>query len=438
MDVVAVRLVDRTERGFLASAPGPRQCASLNSIDRIPFSMETDRWATNRRPEQRGTTVLDEGLTVTDPAYMRLSRSQILLIVGIAGLLSVLSSALSYSFALTSTRADLARAVYLNTTYWFAWALLTPPILYVARRFRIERQTWPRALAAHVPAMLAACFAHVFLSMAARAWAGYLREGWTFWMAVRDSYLTQVDWEMMTYAAIVGISHAAHYQRAAIERQVQAARLETSLVEARLEALQRQLHPHFLFNTLHGISALMHRDVDAADRMVALLGDLLRATLNVHAQEISLSDELELLQKYLDIERIRFGERLTVTYAIEAESLAARVPSLVLQPLVENAIEHGLAPTSRPGRVAISCRREEGMLWLEVRDDGVGVSEGGVEALQKGIGLSNTRSRLQHLYGPAHRLQFVREGSRGLLVRVGLPWHAEAPAPSPSPVESML
>jgi two-component system, LytTR family, sensor kinase len=354
-------------------------------------------------------------------------RPQLLLVLGVATALSLLSASLSYSF----TKSGAMAAIYLNASYWFSWAFLTPLILVVARRFPIERQTWPRALAVHVPAMVAFCFAHVLLIVGARFAGGYSRPNWTYWMTVRDNFLTQVDWEMMTYCAIVGVSHAVRFHQAAMARQVQAVRLEASLVEARLEALQRQLHPHFLFNTLHGISALMHRDVDAADRMVVLLADLLRASLQIRSQEIALKDELELLQKYLDIERIRFGSRLTVVYDIAPETLGAHVPSLVLQPLVENALEHGLSPSSRPGGIDIRSRREADALWLEVHDDGVGLSEDAVEALQKGIGLSNTRSRLRHLYGSAHRFEFVRGRGRGLSVRIVLPWRPEAPAPAP-------
>ena len=235
---------------------------------------------------------------------MRSARPPTFLIFGVAAGLTVLSSALSYNFAMTPSWRNLGRAVYLNATYWFAWALLAPLIIRLARRFRFDRNTWRTAVAVHLPALLIVCFAHVLLSVGARALGGYLREGWTLWMTVRDSYLTQVDWEMMTYCAIVGITHAVDYRRAAVERQVHAAQLETSLVEARLEALQHQLHPHFLFNTLQGITTLMHRDVDAAESMIVLLADLLRASLAIRTQEIPFKDELDLLDKYLGIERI--------------------------------------------------------------------------------------------------------------------------------------
>jgi len=360
-----------------------------------------------------------------------MGRPQVLLIIAVTMGLSVLSSGLSYSF-LIKTPDGLRRAVYLNTTYWIAWALLTPLIIHLARRYRFDRQTWRGALAVHVPALVVACFAHVAMTVIARQWAGYIREGWTFWMSLRDTFLSQVDWEMMTYCAIVGITHAVDYRRAAAEREIQAARLETSLAEARLQALQHQLQPHFLFNTLHGISALMRRDPDAAERVIVLLADLLRASLDVRRQEIPLKDELDLLYRYVDIERIRFGNRLTVTYDIDAETLDARVPSFLLQPLVENAIKHGIAPMSVPGRVVVHARRQGQSLWIEVRDDGVGLSQDAFQALQRGIGLSNTRSRLSHLYGPRHGFEFVRPAARGLWVRIVLPWHVEAAPPAPA------
>jgi|WetSurMetagenome_2_1015567.scaffolds.fasta_scaffold98763_1 two-component system, LytTR family, sensor kinase len=410
---------------------------------RVPFRRDGERGTSDegRATEDEGdvervlpwpacAAALDASRAVADPAVMGIRRRQLLVIVGVATALSIMSSALSFTFAFGSSKDYLARAIFLNTTYWVAWAVLAPGILALAGRFRFERGTWRQALAVHVPAMLAACFAHVSLSVGARLAAGYGRAGWSFWMSVRDTFLTQVDWEMMTYFAIVGVSQAVHYQRAAMQRQVQSARLETSLAEARLQALQRQLHPHFLFNTLHGISALMHRDVEAADRMIALLADLLRASLNVRAQEIPLKDELELLRRYLDIERVRFGERLTIHYDIDPETLDARLPSLVLQPLAENAIEHGIAPMSGPGRIDISARREGRMLWIEVHDDGLGLGDGAFEALRKGIGVSNTESRLRHLYGPRYRFEFVRRGSRGLTVRVVVPWQVQVVVPA--------
>jgi LytS/YehU family sensor histidine kinase len=233
---------------------------------------------------------------------------------------------------------------------------------------------------------------------------------------------------MMTYWAIVGLSHAVLYYRESHDRAVRASQLETKLVEAQLKALQQQLHPHFLFNTLHAISALMHRDVDAADRTLMRLSDLLRLTLeNIGQQEVTLQSELEFLSKYLQIEQTRFADRLIVRFDVEPATLDTQVPHLILQPLVENAIKHGVAKKTGPGHIDISARRDGDKLLLEVRDDGVGLSEDALTALQKGIGVSTTRARLQHLFGAEYRFEFHRRQA-GLAVLIALPWRSyEAP-----------
>ncbi|MCA1560127.1 MAG: histidine kinase [Acidobacteria bacterium] len=174
-------------------------------------------------------------------------------------------------------------------------------------------------------------------------------------------------------------------------------------MEARLRTLEAELHPHFLFNTLHAISTLVHTKPDAADRMISRLSDLLRITFDRSgAPRVSLQEELEFLQKYLEIEQTRFQDRLTVKFDIEPDTLDAEVPRLILQPLVENAIKHGVSPRSAPGLVRISARRSEGTLHLEVSDDGVGLSPGGRARLHTGVGLSNTRARLECLYRRRH------------------------------------
>jgi two-component system LytT family sensor kinase len=181
------------------------------------------------------------------------------------------------------------------------------------------------------------------------------------------------------------------------------------------------LHPHFLFNTLHAISTLVHTNPEAADRMISRLSDLLRLTFDGSgAAAVSLQEELEFLQKYLEIEQIRFQDRLSVLYDIDAETLDAEVPRLILQPLVENAIKHGVAPRSGRGLVQISARVREASLWIEVRDNGVGLNGQPRSRLHSGVGLSNTRARLDCLYGPAHRLEFS-EGTDGLAVQLQIP-----------------
>jgi two-component system, LytTR family, sensor kinase len=202
-----------------------------------------------------------------------------------------------------------------------------------------------------------------------------------------------------------------------------AIQLEAQLSDARLRTLQAELHPHFLFNTLHAISTLVHTKPELADRMISRLSDLLRLTFDRSgANRVPLQQELEFLQKYLEIEQIRFQDRLTVNFDIDPDTLDAEVPRLILQPLVENAIQHGIAPRSGPGHVQVAARREEGRLWLEVRDDGVGLNAGARARLRSGIGLANTRDRLACLYGERHRLDFS-DGGPGLAVRIEIPFH---------------
>ena len=230
---------------------------------------------------------------------------------------------------------------------------------------------------------------------------------------------------MMTYWTIVGLSHAVLYYRESEDRALRTSQLETRLVEAQLKTLQQQLHPHFLFNTLHAISALMHRDVEAADRTLIRLSDLLRLTLeHIGQQEIPLEAELDFLAKYLQIEQTRFADRLVVRFDVQPETLETLVPNLILQPLVENAIKHGVSKRSGPGHIDISARRDGDKLRMEVRDDGVGLSEDALTALQKGIGVSTTRARLQHLFGADYRFEFHRQAS-GLAVVIAIPWLTE-------------
>ncbi len=238
-------------------------------------------------------------------------------------------------------------------------------------------------------------------------------------------YLTQLDWLLMTYLFLVGLAHALAYRRESEARALSSAQLETRLVEAQLQALQRQLHPHFLFNTLNTISGLIHTDAEAADAMIDRLGDLLRMTLHTSiTQEVPLKDELDVLQKYLEIEQTRFGNRLRVNMHIQPETLDAQVPNLLLQPLVENAIRHGIAPNARPGWIEIHASRADDHLTLQIRDSGDGLPPDRLMALNRGVGLENTRARLEHLYPAAFQFTFSNL-DRGFCVTVRIPFQVE-------------
>jgi LytS/YehU family sensor histidine kinase len=266
------------------------------------------------------------------------------------------------------------------------------------------------------------------IGMRAILWPGKLfpssYSSWT--SAVQRIYLMNLDWALMTYSAIVGASYALGYYRESRARAIRAAHLETRLAQARLKTLEAELHPHFLFNTLHAISTLVHTQPESADRMISRLSDLLRITFSrSDAACVTLHEELEFLQKYLEIEQTRFQDRLTVDYAVDPDTFDAEVPRLILQPLVENAIKHGVAPQLGPGIIAIGSRRDGDRLYLTVRDNGVGLTGGTRARLHGGVGLSNTRDRLECLYGHDYALNFL-ESNPGLTVEMRLPFRPVA------------
>jgi signal transduction histidine kinase len=222
--------------------------------------------------------------------------------------------------------------------------------------------------------------------------------------------------------AVLGGFHGWRIHRRLRERELEAAHLGARLAQAQNQALRMQLQPHFLFNTLNSISALIHSDPESADLMLSRLADLLRQTLESGAaQEVSLRQELAFSQGYLAIERIRFQDRLTVDLAIPPECLEARVPSFILQPLVENAIKHGVADLARPSRIQVRAIRDGDALVLEVEDDGKGFEQG-----RTGIGTGTTVERLQLLYKDRQSFSLVSEPGKGTIARVRIPWQAGA------------
>jgi two-component system LytT family sensor kinase len=351
------------------------------------------------------------------------------LIFGVATVLGLVSTFLAWQFTVALGRSDTkwTTLLILNCSYWYLWALFTPAIVWLSQHYRFERQGLIRAFLVHLPSVVLFSLGHIAAMGGVQWWmATASGRNFSWWPEVQSSALHYFDWEMMTYWAIAGLSHAVLYYRESKDRAVRASQLEMRLVEAQLKTLQQQLQPHFLFNTLHAISALMHRDVEAADRTLMRLSDLLRMTLeNIGQQQITLHAELDFLSKYVQIEQTRFADRLVVRYDVHPETLDTLVPNLILQPLVENAIKHGVARKAGQGHIDISARRDGDKLRLEVRDDGAGLSEDALTALQKGIGVSTTRARLQHLFGADYRFEFHRQAA-GLAVVVGIPWRTQS------------
>jgi two-component system, LytTR family, sensor kinase len=321
----------------------------------------------------------------------------------------------------------------LNLAYWYVPALLLPSIFRLAYRFRLDAVSWRTAAGIHTVAAFTFSIVHWAGMMGTRSllWPNAGKPpGWTWWSFSQRIYLGNLDWSLMTYTTVVGLAYALWFHRESQQSALTAAHLETRLMETRLRTLEAELHPHFLFNTLHAISTLIHSKPDSADRMISRLSDLLRLTFDRSGSaRISLQEELEFLQKYLEIEQTRFQDRLGVNFDIDPETLDAEVPRLILQPLVENAIKHGLSPKPGHGLITITAERRNGSLSLEVRDNGVGLNARTRAQLHEGVGLSNTRDRLDCLYGSAHRLEFS-DGNGGLAVRLEFPFHPSSPAGS--------
>jgi two-component system LytT family sensor kinase len=242
---------------------------------------------------------------------------------------------------------------------------------------------------------------------------------------LKDFWTSNFEDALWMYFPIVCITYAVLYYHDSRERQLLESKLQTQLAKAQLSLLQSQLHPHFLFNTLHAISTLMSRDVGAARTMIVRLSDLLRLAMeSVDVQEVTLKQELEFIDNYLEIEKTRFQDRLTVQLDIAPETLDALVPNLLLQPLVENAVRYGVAMQPGRGWVRISSRRNHAKLVIDIEDSGPGIDAS--SAHKEGVGLSNTRSRLAHLYGEAQRLELINQPAQGLRVSVSVPFQRAA------------
>lgn len=345
-------------------------------------------------------------------------------VFGAATLLGLFSTAQAYRLTSLSVKdpstISIADLLVLNLAYWYIPAAVSPLIFRLIRRYPFD-QVRLKAIVVHAVAALTFTLVHAAGMILIRTllWQMPPTVGWI--TALQRMHLQNLDWLLMTYTTLVGFTYAMGYYREVQDRAVREAQLQATLMEARLKTLQAELHPHFLFNTLHAISTLVHSNPEAADRMISRLSDLLRLTFDrTGAARVPLQEELEFLQKYLEIEQTRFLDRLTVQYDIAPATLDAEVPRLILQPIVENAIKHGVSPRSGPGLVRIASRVDGDRLWLEVRDNGVGLSGNARTQFRSGVGLANTRDRLECLYGEAHTLEFS-EGDGGLTVRIALP-----------------
>lgn len=314
------------------------------------------------------------------------------------------------------------RATAALLPYWLYWAAATPAIVALGRRWPIDARGWPRALPVHIVAALACGLLHialyVILYKAVFPWPANEIGGPPFGEFFGQMLRTRWQSELIAYGGILGASLAVLFARESEARKLAAAQLETQLANAQLEALRMQINPHFLFNTLQAISTLVDEDPSAARRMLTLLGDLLRTVLEEGARaEVPLAEEIAFLRRYLEIERVRFADRLTVRFDIDPDAERVDVPTFLLQPIVENSIHHAIAPRSEPGRIDIAASIRDGRLRLEVRDDGPGPGARAVE----GIGLSTTRARLEKRFGSDYAFSFGPHADGGSEVVIEIP-----------------
>lgn len=322
-----------------------------------------------------------------------------------------------------------ARVVHLFA-YYFLWALLTPVIFRFSHRFGIERANWFRRFLLHFGiGILVALFIDVYEESLRYVFG--LRNDDSSFNLLQGLFDFRLFNELTIYIGVLAAGFARDYLRQyqarqdeAIQLQAQATQLRAQLAESRLATLRMQLNPHFLFNTLHAVSSLVERDPRGVRRMIARLSDLLRYTLEgASEQEVPLKQEVEFLNRYLDIEQIRFQGKLEVKEDIPSDLHEALVPNLILQPLVENAIKHGVSKTDGSGRIDLRAWREGEMLYLSVLDNGPGASGDGAYSEDPGVGLRNTRARLEGLYGSVASLMLDEGTEGGFVATIQLPYH---------------
>ena len=337
-----------------------------------------------------------------------------------------------YRLSNVQYRLSLWQDFLLYAVRWLPWAVCAPAAIWLARRFPLRGRRWPVHLAVLIPGGLALSVLESFISFGfynlllepivnlPPSEGPYLKD---FWLTNLNYLHNNIVTFLVVLVSVWGLDYLRMYR----ERELAASRFETELARANLQILKSQVNPHFLFNTLHMISTIVYQDPGLADRMISRLSDLLRATLEQpDAQKIPLKNELDVLALYLDIMKARFGDRLAVEYDIAPETLSALIPSFSLQPLVENAIKHGIMPRNEGGTVMIAASRDNGRLVVRVSDDGLGLKDDPKTLLDKGVGLKNIKSRLQSLYGSDCAFCFQNRSEGGVQIAFDIPFQNQA------------
>jgi two-component sensor histidine kinase len=358
------------------------------------------------------------------PELNRNSRRQLLLVFAAWTLIAAFDIGKRFVESRMYGRTLNLSEILLNLESAWVWTLFTPLIFFLAERYPIQRTHWGRRLALHIAFSFAvAALDSLVDSLICPLLAS--RPDWPFarWFW-GESFIN-----VYSYFATLAAGLAIRFYRLYNDRRLRVSKLETELAVTKLRALEMRLRPHFLYNALHTIGGLVRTEQGpAAVRMIAGLGELLRHTLREDdGQEVPLSRELELTFRYLDIEQARFGDRLQVELQIAPETADAHVPSLLLQPLVENAVRHGVESSTGSGQVVVRVYRDGDALCLDVQDSGNGPRD---EHMGSGIGLSTTRARLEQLYGRDHKLELELAATGGALASVRIPFHT-----SPTEIE---
>src|SRR6266545_4469166 len=347
-------------------------------------------------------------------------------------LVGIIFAGISYAAAIGENNKEFGfvSALRLNLVQFYLWAILSPLIFRFSRRFPIEfRPLNLRNLLLYFPALISFAGIHQIIHLAV-LWSIIPRWRRQF-PALIDCYRAYFGFgfyiDLIIALLIVIAVHALLYYQNFRASELAQSSLKSQLARAQLRALKMQLHPHFLFNTLHSISSLVLEDPPKANSMIARLGDFLRLTLeNSDQQLVSLKEETDFLRCYLEIEQVRFGDRLILSFELEPQALSAQVPHLILQPVVENAIQHAIAPRVTRGQINIEAKRLNSLLRLEVRDNGAGISSNGDLLGIEGLGLSNVRARLHQMYGSDFRFELMNARDGGLTVVMEIPFQREA------------
>jgi two-component sensor histidine kinase len=340
--------------------------------------------------------------------------------------------------------AHIGQALMVALIRLVPWIFLTPVVVWISAAYTLERSTWKTFLWVHLGVCalslgVVGVFAYFSPTVPLPLHhdsAEVLRQN----REPRETafvVLRRITYQLPVFWGLVGVAHALRFYESSKVREKREADLKARLAQARLQALRMQLNPHFLFNTLNSIASLVHEQPQA-EEMIEALSDLLRLTLSAsERQEVTLREELYFLDRYLFIERTRFGQRLQVEKQIDVSALGASVPILVLQPLAENAVKHGIEAQIAPGTIRVEATRAGADLRLAISDDGRGLPGNGNGTFKEGVGLSNTRSRLQELYGDRASLELHPVATGGLSVEIRIPWRdAALVEPPPLQVEA--